>query len=153
FEFLSLPASRSWMGRIEREGGAWLAADARVACLVQRQQRNVVRVRVVPYVSCGPPCQRADLPNDLPAGQAERFDPAERRARWRLLTPQTREPRVVPFERGEQRFNLVARATGLGAGLPKSRRRLLGAQVDQVEIPGDRHPITVRVGLRKVMHR
>ena len=50
FELLALPAARARIVRIERQRRARLAADARVAELVERQQRDVVGLRVLPHV-------------------------------------------------------------------------------------------------------
>src|SRR6187399_1263573 len=71
-ELLALPAARARVLRIERQRRARLAADARVAQFVERQQRNVVCLRVRPHVARGPASDRSD-PGNRPSGEIERL--------------------------------------------------------------------------------
>ena len=71
------------------------AADARVALIVEREQRDVVRAGVRPHVGHRPGRERAHLPKDLAVRQRERFDLAEVRPARRLIAAQRREPHVV----------------------------------------------------------
>src|ERR1700730_6813192 len=61
--FLSAPAPRARIVGIERKAGARLAADAGVAKVVEREQRNLMLPRVVPNVLRAPVGERADLAN------------------------------------------------------------------------------------------
>src|SRR6266851_692957 len=123
-QLLPLPPSGTRIRRIEWPRRARLAPDAGVPELVQRQQRNRMRLCVVPHLLRGPPRERADLPNRLPARQRERLDLREIGPRRRLLAAESREPRVVGLQRGKERLDLVLRATGLRARLPEAWRRL-----------------------------
>ena len=55
FQFLALPAARAGVGWIERERCARLAADARVAEVVEGQQRDGVLLGVGPDGSAARP--------------------------------------------------------------------------------------------------
>ncbi len=70
-----------------------------------------------------------------PEGNLNGSTLGEVRARRRLLTPQAGEPEVVPFERREQRLDLVLRAARVRARLPQARSGLGRAQVDQIQMP------------------
>ena len=130
------PASGRSAGCRDRAAArARLAADAGVAELVERQQRDVVVLGVRPDVARRPAGERRDARDRL-LRQPERLDFLQVRARRRLVAAQRRVPRVVARERREQRLHLVPRAAGLRAlGLPQPDLRLFRAQVDQLQIP------------------
>src|SRR5262249_54221238 len=85
-ELLSLPAAGSGIRGIERQRCARLASNARIADLIERQERNGVPGRIVPDLLRRPASQRADLADDLAARQRKRLDFFELRSRRRLLT-------------------------------------------------------------------
>src|SRR5919197_3246625 len=129
------PSSGTRIVWIQRTRRARLAADARVALVVQRQQRNRVRPCVVPDILGGPGGERTHLAQHCAIRKREWFDLREIGARWGLLAAQCREPHIVLRERREQRSDLVARAAGVRILLPQSRRGLLSAQVHEIEVP------------------
>ena len=71
----------------------------------------------------------------------------------RLLAPQSGEPDVVTAKRRKERPDLVPCATGFGALLPESRRRLVGSERHEIQVPARRDLVAVSVGLLEVMHR
>src|SRR5215203_83234 len=150
-ELLASPAAGARVQRIEWNGRARLAADAREAGVVERQQRDVALTRVLPDIASGPRRQRVDLRQDSPARQAELFDFRQVRAAGRLLAAQAREPGVVAVERREQWADLVPRAAVGGARLPQPDIRLGRLHVDQVELPPRRDLVAVGERFREVM--
>src|SRR5688572_7782219 len=65
FELLALPAAGARVVRVGGRRGARLAADARVAEVVERQQRDVVVLGILPDVACRPPGDRRDAGDRL----------------------------------------------------------------------------------------
>ena len=108
-ELLSLPAAGPQVLGVEWRRRAGLAADARVAAVVEGQERDGVRLRVGPHVLVRPGGQRADLAEDFPRWQAEVFDRLQVGARRRLLAPEAGEPDVVRLERSKQRPTILRR--------------------------------------------
>src|SRR5438034_1204014 len=98
FELLPLPAAGARVRRIEGRRCARLAPDAGEAIFVQRKQRDVVRLCVVPDVFGRPGGERTDFLEDLASWQGERLDFGEVRPRWRLVAAQSSEPHVVRVE-------------------------------------------------------
>src|SRR5580693_6628832 len=88
-ELLALPPAGPRVRSVEGQRRARLAANARVSGIVERQQRNAVRPGVVPHLPGGPVSERAGLGQRLPGWQLETFDFFQRRARRRLLAPQS----------------------------------------------------------------
>src|SRR5581483_6908070 len=74
---LKLCAAPSTAARIRSSsgaGGAWLAADAGIAFIVEREPRNVMLFGVSLNLAPGPVGKNADLLHLLAAGQAMVFD-------------------------------------------------------------------------------
>jgi hypothetical protein len=92
-----------------------------------------------------------DLANRLAVRQRKRFSLCQIHARRRLIAVTSGEPDVVRVERGKERFDLMFRAAGVGAGPPQSRCRFGGAQVHQAQIPRLREHVAVRVGLLEMV--
>src|ERR1700722_12451789 len=63
-----LPASRARVVRIERQIRAWLAADAGVSQIVQRQRRNLVPIQIIPHVAVGPGGKRTHFFENFAGG-------------------------------------------------------------------------------------
>src|SRR5688500_1023308 len=114
-QLLTLPAARARIGGVERQRRAGLAADAGVAEIVQRQQRDAVLFRVAPHVLRRPRRERRDALDGPAAGEPERLAFLEIRARHRLIASKRRKPDVVSLEGGKERTHLVPRAARLGA--------------------------------------
>src|SRR5690606_20537961 len=75
---------------------ARLAPDRRIATLVQRVIRDVVRVQVAPHLVVGPRDERVDL---VQAELAIALDDLGRRALRRLVAANRRDPRRQAGER------------------------------------------------------
>src|SRR5687768_6924036 len=78
-ELLALPAAGARVVRIERRRGAGLAADTGIAQLVERQERDVVILCVLPDVARVPAGNRRHA-RDGAVRQLERLDFPEIRA-------------------------------------------------------------------------
>src|SRR5579863_4023823 len=81
----ALPAAGTQIVSTDGKRGTWLAADAGVALIVQRQMLNAMAVEIAPDFLNGPTGQRADFLESLAAGQLERLDLLEIRASRRLF--------------------------------------------------------------------
>src|SRR3954465_12999794 len=100
-QFLAAPSSRTIVRRIEGQRRARLAADAGVAAVVLRQQRNPVLLRVAPHVGGRPLSERTDLADQDVVAEREELRLRERGARRRLLAAKAGEPGVVVLQGSE----------------------------------------------------
>ena len=137
------PAQRPERGSLGSSGqrGAWLAADGRVAALVERQQRNRELFARVPHIARGPRGERRQLEHLLAAGQREQRRLFERGAAPCLLAAQAGEPHAIAGDGFEERLDLAQLAAAVGRGLIEQPmlRFLLGdsllrKQIDEVQI-------------------
>src|SRR5436190_12041632 len=98
-QLLSTPSSRTFVSGIERQRRAWLASNTRIPAVVERQQRNVMRARVLFHLRRRPARERTDLPHCRRLADSERLNFLQARARGRLLASKPCEPRVVAAQR------------------------------------------------------
>src|SRR5208283_1615464 len=115
---------------------------------------------VLPDVARGPVRQRADFAQHFARGQLELGGDLEIGAGFRLLAPQAGEPRVVVFERREQRLHFAHPAAAVGRRpVQDSKLRLLlddgqfGRERDQVQVPFRGELVAKSEGFRKVVAR
>src|SRR5688572_25939762 len=104
FELLPLPASGSFVRRIEGQRGARLTAYAGVALIVKRKEWDPVGARVRAHVGHRPAGKRTHFPKNLAVGKGERLHLAEVRAARRLIAAQPGKPHVVGRKRAEERL-------------------------------------------------
>src|SRR4029453_9571848 len=151
-ELLALPAPRAGIFGIEGDGCAGLATDARVADVVQREQRYLVRLRVHPDVLRRPHRKRAHFAERPSRRQTKRLHFGEIRPRRGLLTAQAREPHIVRVERRKERPDLVAGAAVVRARLPETRFRFGSAKIHEVQVPACGELVAIGIGLGEVMY-
>src|ERR1700679_654842 len=111
---LAAPASGTGIGGIGREAGARFTADAGVALVIKRDQRDIVTTGIDPNVLCGPFRQRADLTDGLTARQSEVVDLPQRGPALRLLATQAGEPERIDIQRTEEWLDLGNSTTTAG---------------------------------------
>src|ERR1700682_3109202 len=94
FEFLATPATGPRVGRVIRNCGARLAADAQISLVVLWKVVEAVFSCVFPHLPPGPIREETNLQQRLAAGQAVLFYFLEVFSCRRLLAPQTGEPNL-----------------------------------------------------------
>src|SRR5580698_1740198 len=94
-QFFPGPSARARIVRVYRKGGARDTTDARIAVIVQREQRDFVLAQVGPDRLCRPIGQRRDFAQVLAGGELEVVDRQKIGARFGLLSPKARKPGVV----------------------------------------------------------
>src|SRR5580698_5217294 len=97
FQFLAAPASAARIRPSCRNRSARLAADTRIALIVEREPRNSMLAGIRLDTRPVPVRQNADLLHLLAGRKLMVFYLLESRARWRLLTPQPGKPPRVRF--------------------------------------------------------
>jgi hypothetical protein len=117
-----------------------VAADRRVAAIVQRVVRHVVGVEVTPDVVVGPRDERVDL------DQAELLvvlDDARAGALGGLVAADRRDPGVEADQRVLQRHDLAQLAAAIRIALPETRAVRAGLLLDGLDgsHAADRDPV------------
>jgi hypothetical protein len=119
FDFSARPAAGARIIRVSGDGRAWLAADARVAAVIEIEQRNAVVRAGLPYVAHGPVSKRTELAHDNAAGQGEVGDLFEGGAAAGLLAAEAGEPDLIVGDGGEERLDLTESTTAIRRDLVK----------------------------------
>jgi hypothetical protein len=133
-------SSSPWLDR----AGAWRAADARVAAVVQRVVGHRAGPQVGPYLVARPVGQRIEFREAMPL--VELLDGGVA-ARERLVAAQPGDPGALAHERARERRRLAQRAAVLaqvqarveGVRAVRSHVRLDGERIGRVHI--DRHAV------------
>ncbi len=117
-----------------------------------------MRLGVIPNLFPIPIGEETHLPEGLAGGQSVKLDLLEVPARGRLIAPQSGEPNVERLKGAEKRLDLAQLAAARGIGPVENaecrlllRYRLRGEDVDEMQRPFLRHPVTIFVGLREVI--
>jgi hypothetical protein len=155
FHLLPCPAAGARIVGVGGDGGAGLAADARVTQVVERKQRDGEALAQLPDVARGPVGEGAQLAHGDSAGQGEVGDLFERGAAAGLFAAQAGEPDFIVGNRFEEWLDLAQAAAAVGRDLVQQAvlglllgDRARGQQVDQVQVPlgGDAVAIGISCG-------
>jgi hypothetical protein len=152
------PAPGARVVGIGGDGRAGLAADAGIAEIVERQERDAEVLAQLPHVARGPVGKGVQLADDYAAGQREVGDLFKRGAAAGLLAAQSGEPDLVVCNGGEERFDLAQSAASIGGDLVQqavfglllsdgARRE----QVDEIQLPLCGDAVAIGVGLGEMV--
>src|SRR5260370_3011425 len=158
FELCSAPSPGSRIVWISRQRGAGLACNAEITLVVLRQVADATRLGVIPNLLPIPIGEETRFPERLAGWQSVKLDLLEVPARGRLIAPQSGESKVEGLECTDKRLDLAELAAARGVGPVENaegrlllRDRLRREDVDEMQRPFLRHPVTVLVGLREVI--
>jgi hypothetical protein len=158
FELAAGPTAGAGVAGIGGESGARFAANAGIASLIERQQRDVMLAGEIPDVFVGPLSQKTHFGESLAGWERESVEDLQVSASGRLDAAETSEPHIVVLESIEQRTNFTELAALVGLGLIQDAelRFLLGNglfrhYVDEIEAITGGHGVAVSIDFGEVV--
>ena len=135
-DFATGPSAGARIIGVGGYGRARLAAYARIAAVIEIEQRNLVVCAGLPYVAHGPVSERTELADDDAAGQGEVGNFFEGGAAASLFAAETGQPKLIICDGGEERLNLAESTTAIWRDLVEQAmfELLFGNCTDRHEI-------------------